>query len=91
MIAFRLTDSSFLIAVTDRGPKIHDEEHTIIFQPFYRIENRQNVKGFYLAYRIIKLHKGDITLNTKQQKATCFPSPYLLHGAQDSNPVLMRY
>lgn len=64
------------IAVTDKGPGIPDSELVKIFQPFYRLDDSRSTEGFglglSLAYRIIKLHKGEITVQSEPFKATVF-------------------
>ena len=66
----------FVIIVTDRGPEIPSEERSNIFHPFYRIETSQNIKGFglglSLAYRIVKLHKGDIIVDSRPGEGNIF-------------------
>jgi len=76
IVSLQLTNSFFIVMVEDRGPEIPKEERSNIFHPFYRIENSQNVKGFglglALAYRIIKLHKGDIKVDAKAGEGNVF-------------------
>lgn len=76
VVSLELMNSFFVIVVTDRGPEIPSEERSNIFHPFYRIETDQNIKGFglglSLAYRIIKLHKGDIIVDSKPGEGNIF-------------------
>lgn len=69
----------FVIQIVDKGPGIPDRELENIFQPFYRMEETRSVAGFglglSLASRIIKLHKGDI----KVESTTGIGTTFLLH------------
>lgn len=75
-VTLELMKSFFVVIVTDRGPEIPLEERSNIFHPFYRIENSQNIAGFglglSLAYRIIKLHKGDIVVDSRPGEGNIF-------------------
>ena len=65
-----------LVKIVDQGQGIPEEELANIFQPFYRIEESRSTGGFglglSLAERIIKLHKGFITVESKQGVGTSF-------------------
>ena len=69
-------DSTVIIVIEDHGKGIPDTELTNIFQPFYRVSNNRNIKGFglglSLANQIIKLHKGQITVHSMPEKGTEF-------------------
>lgn len=69
-------DHQFIITVEDRGIGIPDSELKYIFQPFYRVNNTGATEGFglglSLANRIIKLHKGSITVNSRPGEGTLF-------------------
>jgi len=64
------------IVIADEGKGIPEEELTRIFQPFYRINSDDSVAGFglglSLASRIIKLHKGEISVSSVVGKGTIF-------------------
>jgi signal transduction histidine kinase len=64
------------VEVEDNGKGMDEAELDNIFQPFYRINDGQTVKGFglglSLAHRIIKLHKGQITVNSSPGEGTRF-------------------
>lgn len=63
-VALNFSDDQLNIVVSDKGPGILKEHQSLIFQPFFRSEKDNSSEGFglglSLAYRIIKLHKGDI-------------------------------
>jgi signal transduction histidine kinase len=70
-----LTDSGhILLIITDEGVGIPPDELSNIFEPFYRGSNVRNLEGFGfglpLAYRIIKLHSGDIRVTSQIDKGT---------------------
>ena len=63
-----------LISVTDDGKGISENDLKNIFQPFYRTEDSKAVTGFGvglpLVHRIIKMHKGEIKVNSIVGKGT---------------------
>lgn len=69
-------DSTVIINIEDHGKGIPESELTNIFQPFYRVSDNRNIKGFglglSLATQIIKLHKGQITVHSIPGKGTEF-------------------
>jgi len=71
-----VTDKGFRIEVIDFGVGIEEKELVNIFLPFYRIEESRPAKGFglglSLANRIIKLHKGQIKVESEPGHGTTF-------------------
>lgn len=69
-------DGRLVIAVEDKGIGIPDSELKYIFQPFYRVNHTGGAGGFglglSLAHRIIKLHKGEITVSSRPGEGTLF-------------------
>jgi signal transduction histidine kinase len=70
-----LTDKGYiLLTISDEGIGIPAEELKNIFVPFYRGSNARDLEGFGfglpLAYRIIKLHSGDIRVSSQIGKGT---------------------
>lgn len=63
-----------IISVEDDGKGISENDLKNIFQPFYRTEDSKSITGFGvglpLVYRIIKLHKGQIKVNSIVGKGT---------------------
>ena len=63
-----------LISVTDDGKGISENDLKNIFQPFYRTEDSKAITGFGvglpLVHRIIKMHKGEIKVNSIVGKGT---------------------
>jgi two-component system sensor histidine kinase ArlS len=75
-VVLRVVDREFLVMVKDNGPGIEEAEIGRIFQPFYRIDDLRKADGFglglSLANRIIRMHKGTITVDSVPGKGSCF-------------------
>jgi signal transduction histidine kinase len=61
---------------SDMGLGIPEEELKMVFQPFYRAKNAIGTKGhgigLSLVEKVIKLHKGKITVNSEIMKGSTF-------------------
>ena len=66
----------FIITIEDKGIGIPKEELQHIFQPFYRVGENRITGGFGLGLslvdRIIRIHKGNITVESEKDKGTVF-------------------
>lgn len=75
-VGLNFSDDQLKIVITDHGLGIKEEEHALVFQPFFRSSNESTTEGFglglSLAARIVKLHKGDIQLNNNTPKGSIF-------------------
>jgi two-component system sensor histidine kinase ArlS len=75
-VNFSVNNKYFHIAVADKGNGIPANEFVNIFQPFYRMNVNRTATGFglglSLAYRIIKLHNGDISVHSETGKGSLF-------------------
>ena len=75
-VGLKANSHELLISVEDSGIGIPEDKLSTIFQPFYRLEENSNTEGFglglSLAERIIKLHKGKITVKSKTAVGTTF-------------------
>jgi signal transduction histidine kinase len=75
-IELTIEENDIIISVTDDGKGIPEHELQNIFQPFYRTEDSRSIIGFGiglpLVSRIIKLHKGQITVRSVVNKGTSF-------------------
>lgn len=64
------------VLISDKGKGIPKDALQNIFQPFYRVEDMQNENGFGLGLsltsRIIKLHRGEITVESVVDEGTTF-------------------
>jgi signal transduction histidine kinase len=67
-ISFSVEQEQTVIKITDNGAGIPEKDIGRIYQPFYRVEESRAAPGFglglSLAERIIKLHKGTISVET---------------------------
>lgn len=76
--SIRLSHSpdAIMVTVSDKGKGIPETEQQKIFQPFYRVQENTNEEGFGLGLslsgRIIKLHKGTITVQSQLGKGSAF-------------------
>jgi signal transduction histidine kinase len=70
VVSLNFTTPSVNIKVSDNGPGINENEMDLVFQPFYRSDAAKSKQGFGLglplALRIIKLHKGEITIQSNK-------------------------
>lgn len=75
-VQLKIRPEDFLIIISDKGEGIPGEDIEKIFQPFYRVDQTRHTPGFglglSLAYRFIKLHKGDIRVHSELGKGTTF-------------------
>ena len=75
-VELKMQDDQLAILVKDRGTGIPNDKLSTVFQPFYRLEENTNTEGFglglSLADRIIKLHKGSISVSSEIEKGTVF-------------------
>lgn len=66
----------FVITIADKGIGMEEKELANIFQPFYRVQQNRNIKGFglglALASQIIKLHKGVVKVSSVKGAGTIF-------------------
>jgi len=67
-VKLQVADKNIIIDISDEGRGIAASDLEQIFQPFYRSQDDQDIKGaglgLTLAKRIIKLHKGFITVKS---------------------------
>ncbi|MDD2906308.1 MAG: HAMP domain-containing sensor histidine kinase [Sulfurimonas sp.] len=68
----------FVITISDNGIGISEENQTKLFEPFTQVQNEYQAKingtglGLYLTYKIVQLHAGEITLESKLGQGSCF-------------------
>ncbi|WP_432411187.1 ATP-binding protein [Rasiella sp. SM2506] len=70
-----VSDADFiLLTIKDLGVGIPEDELKSIYEPFFRASNVRDIKGFGfglpLAYRIIKMHSGNIRVISQIDKGT---------------------
>jgi len=76
LLELSTSQQKIFITITDTGKGISKEALPHIFQPFYRANENRGEPGFglglSLSSRIVKLHKGDIAVNSIAYKGTTF-------------------
>ena len=82
-VQLNFTAKQLMVIVEDEGIGIKNDEQDLIFQPFFRGTNANYKQGGFglglsLAYRIIKLHKGNIELENKPIKGSIFRISFLI-------------
>lgn len=75
-VALRLDEKYLYVTVSDTGKGIEEADLPYIFQPFYRSGNEQHGTGFGLGLslsdRIIRMHKGTITVEAEKGLGSVF-------------------
>lgn len=75
-VTLHIQEKAIRIIFVDRGVGIAEKDLPHIFEPFYRAEATQSIKGhgvgLALTERIIKLHKGDIRVRSQLGVGTHF-------------------
>ncbi|MFH1504886.1 MAG: HAMP domain-containing sensor histidine kinase [Candidatus Omnitrophota bacterium] len=75
-IACRQKDNNVIVSIADTGCGIKKEDLGKIFQEFYRTETAEKIKGsglgLSLVKKIIDTHKGNIWVESEEQKGTTF-------------------
>ena len=73
-IALAATDKSNVIIIKDNGIGIPTQDLPFIYEPFFRASNTSSYKGYGiglpLARNIIRLHGGNIIVNSQQNQGT---------------------
>lgn len=70
-----ISDADYiLLSIKDQGVGIPNDELQNIYEPFFRASNVRGIEGFGfglpLAYRIIKMHSGEIRVLSQVDKGT---------------------
>lgn len=75
-VKLSIKDQTITVTIEDEGKGIPASEFENIFQPFYRVDESSLHQGFglglSLAQQIIKLHKGQISIQSAVDKGTIF-------------------
>lgn len=68
--------SHFILTVCDHGIGIPEREQKNLFKSFKRVKNGQHISGtglgLYIAWEIIKSHRGSISVESQMGKGSCF-------------------
>ncbi len=76
LISLTQNKNKSLVAITDQGPGINNEEVRKVFDRFYRAEKSRSKNGFGLglsiAKKIVTAHNGKITVSSNPGKGSTF-------------------
>lgn len=76
VVTLSAQDGSIQVIIEDKGIGIAETELKRIFEPFYRSEDIRNTEGFglglSLSLKIIKIHKGDLSVQSVVNKGSRF-------------------
>lgn len=87
-VTSRLINQHIVIEVRDTGPGIESDHLPHIFKTFWRQDNAHSTPGFGLglpiAHKIIQLHRGEITVQSRVGQGTTFSIslPIVTSGAR---------
>ena len=65
-------DNEIKISVIDTGIGIRKEDLSKIFEPYFTTKETGTGLGLTQVFKIIREHQGEITVNSKRGKGTCF-------------------
>ena len=71
-IATTGSETEIKIIICDTGEGINPENLKKIFEPYFTTRNYGTGLGLTLAYKIIKEHRGEITVESKEREGTRF-------------------
>ncbi|MCE6987900.1 HAMP domain-containing sensor histidine kinase [Dyadobacter sp. CY323] len=75
-VSLHPTRGQLSLAFSDNGKGIPKDDQSLVFQPFYRSDNTASIKGYgiglSLVERIVKLHNGNIVIQSNIPKGTTF-------------------
>jgi signal transduction histidine kinase len=81
-VSLRCDANILAIHVSDRGPGIAKEDLGQVFQPFFRADATSKTKGYgiglSLSQRIISLHRGEMTIESKVGEGTLIKMAFLI-------------
>jgi len=73
-VALGVTDNKVIIIIKDEGIGIPEEELKFIYDPYFRASNTKMHEGYGiglpLARNIIKMHKGELFVNSRENEGT---------------------
>jgi PAS domain S-box-containing protein len=65
-------DTEIQISVGDTGTGIPEENLSKIFEPYFTTKETGSGLGLTLVFKIIKEHKGEVTVKSRKGAGTCF-------------------
>lgn len=74
---YKQTSKTHIISIQDQGIGIPEKDFQKIFREYYRADNSYQMSygtglGLYYVKRVIELHKGKITFESKEGEGTTF-------------------
>jgi PAS domain S-box-containing protein len=66
------TDAEIQISVSDTGTGIPEENLSKIFEPYFTTKETGSGLGLTLVFKIIKEHKGEVTVKSRKGAGSCF-------------------
>jgi signal transduction histidine kinase len=67
-----LAESEIKLSINDTGIGINSKNLAKIFDPYFTTKETGTGLGLTLAFKIIREHRGEITVQSKERKGTCF-------------------
>jgi signal transduction histidine kinase len=90
-LALAATNDKAIIVVKDRGIGIPADELKYIFDPFFRARNTDHYKGYGiglpLTRNIVRMHKGELIVNSEEGQGTEIQIVLPLTGRQHPVPT----
>jgi signal transduction histidine kinase len=71
-IKTQVKDGEVCISVQDTGVGIPDENLSKIFEPYFTTKETGSGLGLTLVFKIIREHRGEISVKSKEGEGTCF-------------------
>jgi signal transduction histidine kinase len=65
-------DNNAVISIADTGTGIDEKDLAKIFDPYFTTKEQGSGLGLTMVFKIIREHRGDITVDSKERKGTCF-------------------
>jgi PAS domain S-box-containing protein len=65
-------DNDAVVSISDTGRGIPEENLAKIFEPYFTTKERGSGLGLTLVFKIIREHRGEITVASKEGEGTCF-------------------
>ncbi|MCL1812688.1 MAG: ATP-binding protein [Treponema sp.] len=65
-------DNEAILSVIDTGAGIPDKNLAKIFEPYFSTKERGSGLGLTLVFKIIREHRGEINVTSKEGEGTCF-------------------
>ena len=65
-------DNEIVLHIIDTGAGIPDKILAKIFEPYFTTKERGSGLGLTLVFKIVREHRGDISVTSKEGQGTCF-------------------